>query len=165
MRCFSLSDLNRIGKFNVPYGGIAYNKIYLEKKIEYISGLLIKNKLSKTEVECLDFIDFLGSKTITRDDFIFLDPPYDTEFSTYDKNEFSMKDQERLANYLINQKTCKWMLVIKNTPKIKKLYERQDIFINYFHKIYNVSFMNRNNKDTQHLIISNYSLDCKLPLF
>jgi DNA adenine methylase len=39
-----------------------------------------------------------------------LDPPYDSEFSTYAKNEFNKDDQKRLANYLINDCPAKWMM-------------------------------------------------------
>lgn len=86
----------------------------------------------------------------------FLDPPYDTEFSTYAQNSFTKKDQERLANYLINKCKAKWMLIIKNTDFIYQLYHQQGIYIQTFEKEYLVSFMNRNDKKTTHLLISNY---------
>jgi len=90
--------------------------------------------------------------------FIFLDPPYDTEFSTYDQNEFNQGDQIRLANFLTNEVNSKWMLIIKNTEFIHRLYEKEGVFINYFDKSYTVSFMNRNNKNSEHLMITNYEL-------
>ncbi|MCL2025197.1 MAG: DNA adenine methylase [Leptospirales bacterium] len=147
---------NTDGEFNVPYGGIGYNGNSLYKKIKYISGKSIQDKLQKTFIENRDFYDFMKSQNTTENDFIFLDPPYDTEFSTYDKNEFSQNDQVRLAKYLINETNCKWQLVIKNTNFIHKLYEKAGISIKYFDKSYNVSFMNRNDKKTEHLLITNY---------
>ncbi|MFN2126636.1 MAG: DNA adenine methylase, partial [Anaerolineales bacterium] len=89
-------------------------------------------------------------------DFVFLDPPYDTEFSTYTKNEFTRKDQVRLADYLI--KSCKgsWMIIIKNTDFIYNLYAGNGLNIHSFDKTYLVSFMNRNDKNAEHLIITNY---------
>ena len=90
------------------------------------------------------------------DDFIFLDPPYDSEFSTYAKNEFTRKDQERLANYLINHCKAKWMMIIKNTDFIFDLYNDNGLNIQSFEKTYLVSFMNRNDKNVEHLLITNY---------
>jgi len=103
-----------------------------------------------------DFYDFMKSQNTSENDFIFLDPPYDTTFSAYDKNEFTKNDQVRLAHYLINETNCKWQLVIKNTEFIHGLYEKEGIKIKYFDKSYNVSFMNRNDKKTEHLLITNY---------
>lgn len=147
---------NTEGEFNVPYGGIGYNGNSLDKKIKYISGKDIQNKLEKTNIENSDFYDFMKSKKTTENDFIFSDPPYDTEFSTYDQNEFNQNDQKRLANFLITETNCKWQLVIKNTKFIHKLYEGKGINIKYFDKSYNVSFMNRKDKKTEHLLITNY---------
>jgi len=147
---------NANGEFNVPYGGMGYNDNSLDKKIKYISSIEIQNRLQKTTIENRDFYDFMKSKNTTENDFIFLDPPYDTEFSTYDQNEFSLNDQKRLANYLINETSCKWQLVIKNTDFIHGLYEKEGVNIQYFDKSYNVSFMNRNDKKTEHLLITNY---------
>ena len=48
------------------------------------------------------------------------------------------------------------MLVIKNTPFIYDLYNKPNIKIKFFDKSYNVSFMNRNDRDTEHLMITNY---------
>ncbi|OJV40660.1 MAG: hypothetical protein BGO29_05470 [Bacteroidales bacterium 36-12] len=147
---------NADGEFNVPYGGIGYNGNSLDKKVKYIASKEIQNKLQNTTIENADFYEFMKLKNTNKNDFIFLDPPYDTEFSTYDQNEFTQNDQIRLANFLINETNCKWLLVIKNTDFIHKLYEREIINIKYFDKSYNVSFMNRNDRKTEHLLITNY---------
>jgi DNA adenine methylase len=147
---------NANGEFNVPYGGIAYNNNSLDGKIKYIASEAVQEKLRNTIIECNDFYDFFKDKNLNENDFIFLDPPYDTEFSTYDQNEFNLDDQKRLASFLINEANCNWMLVIKNTPFIYNLYNLPNIKIKFFDKSYNVSFMNRNDKDTEHLIITNY---------
>jgi len=147
---------NSNGEFNVPYGGIGYNNNSLDKKINYISSEQMQERLNKTTIECNDFYDFFKDKNLEKNDYIFLDPPYDTEFSTYDQNEFNSNDQKRLASFLVNEVSCNWMLVIKNTPFIKALYFKPNINIKYFDKSYNVSFMNRNDKETEHLMITNY---------
>ena len=113
--------------------------------------------MSKTIFENIDFEKFLKSYQPNKNDFVFLDPPYDTEFSTYAKNAFTKDDQIRLANYLINNCHAKWMLLIKNTNFIYDLYANHTgINIKSFEKEYTVSFMNRNNKSVTHLLITNY---------
>ncbi|MFQ5453085.1 MAG: DNA adenine methylase, partial [Candidatus Zixiibacteriota bacterium] len=62
----------------------------------------------------------------------------------------------RLANYLINHCKGKWILIIKNTKLIRDLYIDKGLNIKEFDKTYLVSFMNRNDKKTKHLIIANY---------
>src|SRR5205807_6595584 len=89
-------------------------------------------------------------------DFIFLDPPYDSEFSTYTQNTFDKRDQERLAHYLLNRCAAKFMLVIKNTPTIFNLYAEKGLNIQTFDKKYLVSFQDRNNRESEHLMITNY---------
>lgn len=148
---------NEKGMFNVPYGGIAYNNKHIDVKLKYYMSDDISVHFAKTAIENMDFEAFLQKYTPTSDDFIFLDPPYDSEFSTYAGNEFSKTDHQRLANYLINNCSAKWMLVIKNTEFIYSLYAGQaGIFMRSFDKEYIVSFMNRNNKKTTHLLITNY---------
>ena len=161
--CYSsMFRYNASGEFNVPYGGISYNKKYLTKKIEYFTNEELLDHLAKTKMCSLDFFDFLRKNQPNADDFMFLDPPYDTEFNTYAKNIFDRNDQERLADYLKNNCECYFMLIIKNTEYIYGLYQNssdkngRDIKINKFDKKYMVSFQNRNNKEAEHLIITNY---------
>lgn len=147
---------NSKGQFNVPYGGIAYNRKNFLKKINYLKSKPVKELLKKTKIENKDFEAFLKKHKPTEKDFIFLDPPYDTEFTMYAKNDFTKQDHERLANYLLNDCPAKWMMVIKETEFIRNLYQKKDINISTFNKKYLVSFMNRNDKDVTHLIIKNY---------
>jgi DNA adenine methylase len=159
IRNFAYSGMfryNSNGDFNVPYGGIAYNRKNYSKKIEYLKTKELKSLLENTKIENLDFEDFFNLHKPKKNDFVFLDPPYDSEFSTYTKNEFTRIDQERLANFMINKCDAKWMMIIKNTDFIFDLYNQKGLNINSFDKKYLVSFMNRNDKDVEHLIITNY---------
>ena len=152
--CYSaMFRYNSQGKFNVPYGGISYNKKDFKKKINYISSKELTSYMKNTKIYNCDFEDFLNKISPTENDFIFLDPPYDTEFSTYAKNNFDRKEQERLANYLLHTK-AKFMLIIKNTDFIYNLYKNKGFEIKSFDKKYLVSFMNRNEKNTKHLMIT-----------
>lgn len=148
---------NSNGEFNVPYGGISYNRKDFNKKIEYLNSKELKEYMKNTEIYNLDFEKFCNEIELTEEDFIFLDPPYDTEFSTYAKNSFDKDDQARLANYLKNTK-AKFMLIIKNTGYIYELYKDSGFNIMSFDKKYLVSFMNRNDKKSEHLLITNYNM-------
>ena len=147
---------NKSGDFNVPYGGIGYNKKKLQKKCTYFKEDILKRHLKNTEIDNKDFECFLKDHNPKESDFIFLDPPYDSEFSTYAKNEFNREDQKRLANYLINDCPAKWMMVIKNTNFILNLYNNKGLNLSSFDNKYLVSFKNRNDKDVEHLMITNY---------
>lgn len=147
---------NSKGEFNVPYGGIAYNNKNFRKKIEYLKSEPLQELLFKTNIVNKDFQYFFNLYEPTEKDFIFLDPPYDTEFSTYAQNDFVKSDQKRLADFLINNCRAKWMMIIKNTDFIFDLYNHPKIKISTFDKTYLVSFMNRNDKNVEHLLITNY---------
>lgn len=153
----SMFRYNASGKFNVPYGGISYNRKDFDKKIKNLNSTKLRNYMTHTTIYNMDFEDFCNSIKIKETDFMFLDPPYDTEFSTYAGNEFGKKDQIRLRDYLKHTK-AKFMLIIKNTDFIYNLYNQDGFFIKSFDKKYLVSIKNRNEKDVEHLIITNYEI-------
>ena len=116
MRNYAYSGMFRYsnkGEFNVPYGGIAYNRKLMSKKLNYYRSKPLQDHFADTKIYNLDFEVFLRETNPTEEDFVFLDPPYDSEFSTYAQNAFTRDDQERLANYMINECTAKWMMIIK----------------------------------------------------
>lgn len=162
----SMFRYNRQGEFNVPYGGISYNRKSILKKIQYFSNQELVKQLEKTVVENMDFEAFFHEHPPEKDDFIFLDPPYDTEFSTYALNEFGKEDQIRLSRFLIEQCRANFMLVIKNTDFIRNLYPAnrttangKTLYVGKFDKKYVVSFQDRNDKEAEHLLITNYPLE------
>ena len=161
----SMFRYNKAGKFNVPYGGISYNKKSMTKKVQYFVSEELVEQLEQTIVENRDFEEFFTLHIPQEKDFVFLDPPYDTEFSTYAKNEFGKDDQIRLADFLINRCRANFMLIIKNTEFIRSIYPAghvtangKELYISKFDKKYVVSFQDRNDKDVEHLLITNYPL-------
>jgi DNA adenine methylase len=152
----SMFRYNRRGEFNVPYGGISYNRKDLGRKIEAMRSQAMQEHFRDAIIEQMDFEAFLARYTPREDDFVFLDPPYDSEFSTYARNAFNMRDQERLARYLLHDCRARFMLVIKHTPTIYELYHRTGLTIRSFEKTYLVSFQDRNKRGAEHLIITNY---------
>ncbi len=146
---------NKQGEFNVPYGGIQYNRKDFNKKIQAMQSTAYKGHFNKAQIFNLDFEDFLLKTDPKSTDFIFVDPPYDSDFSTYAKNSFGKEDQIRLANCLVNTQ-AKFMLIIKNTEFINHLYSTKSLRIMVFDKRYMVSFQDRNDKNAEHLLITNY---------
>src|SRR5260370_9822993 len=67
---------NSRGEFNVPYGGISYNRKDLSRKVEYMRSPKLYNYLSSTVIENTDFEAFFQNHLPQANDFIFLDPPY-----------------------------------------------------------------------------------------
>ncbi len=155
--CYSsMFRFSKNGNFNVPYGGQSYNLKYMTSKIKQMQSNEIILYLKNTIIYNLDFEEFLNLFTLDGNDFIFLDPPYDSEFSTYDNNAFDKNEQIRLNKFLTNTK-AKWMLIIKKTDFIDDLYNKFNIY--EYDKNYLVSFKNRNNKDVKHLLITNYEIE------
>jgi DNA adenine methylase len=152
----SMFRFNAKGEFNIPYGGIAYNRKDFRQKVENIFTENIQQLFKSASFTNLDFQEFLIASKPTNKDFIFVDPPYDSEFSEYDQNAFTKDDQVRLRDVLIAS-PAKWMMVIKETEFIRNLYDKHCTLLQ-FDKTYTYNVRGRNNRDTKHLIIINYEL-------
>ena len=88
--CFNgLCRFNQKGEFNVPFGQY--------KTVNYATDFAVYRKLfrgwSFTNKD-------VAKLAIERDDFIYADPPYDVEFTTYSAGGFSWDDQVRTAELL-----------------------------------------------------------------
>lgn len=110
--CFNgLCRFNKTGEFNVPFG--TYSTInYAADFAEYAEAF------TEWEFTSVD-VEQVG---IQEDDFIYADPPYDVEFTTYSSGGFSWEDQQRTAKLLARHPGP---VVISNqaTPRIVELYE------------------------------------------
>lgn len=168
LRQYSYSSMFRFsksGNFNVPYGGKSYNNIRLETKIKYYKKCELIETLNSTVMGDTDFDTFLDMYPPQKKDFLFIDPPYDSDFSRYNNLSFDVKEQKKLSKLLIEKIDANWMVVIKDTELIRNLYpigvktsNHGQIYINNFNKIYNVNFRNRNTKLAKHLMITNYEI-------
>lgn len=150
---------NANGEFNVPYGGMSYNSKNFRS---LVNNLRNNDELRRylngwTYIHNRDFEDFLNRIPIHNNDFIFVDPPYDSEFSEYAQNVFGVEEQTRLADCLARI-NANIMIVIKETDFIRNLYEERGFNIIPFDKKYNVNFQNRNDREVTHLIITNYDI-------
>jgi DNA adenine methylase len=146
--------VNLKGEFNVPFGYNYVNKD-IQKKIDYLNSNSVLEKLSYAEIYTIDFQRFVNKFKFNKNDFMFVDPPYHCSFSKYDKDDFGVKDQERLANYLLNFKG-KFMLVIQYTDLIKELYKSNKLNIYIYDKKYKFNIKGRFNRSVKHALITNY---------
>ena len=150
----SMFRYNAKGEFNIPYGGISYNGKDFKAKLKHIFGEEVGKLLRRTELACEDFEVFLNRMELTEKDFLFLDPPYDTDFSDYEGKAFGKEDQKRLADFLKETK-AQFLLVIKNTSYIYSLYSDSGFRMLSFDNRYLYNMRSRNERKAEHLIITN----------
>lgn len=126
--CFNgLYRVNSKGQFNVPIGSYKNPDIVQADKLRKISKLLKTVKIKVMSFEKI--IDFAK-----KGDFIYFDPPYyplkkGKSFTTYTKNNFLEKEQQKLAEVFtkLNKKGCKVMLSNSDTKFIKDLYKNYSV--------------------------------------
>jgi len=110
--CFNgLCRFNKRGDFNVPFG--TYTAINYTKDFSSYASVFAEWEFSNKDIEALDLKD---------DDFVYADPPYDVEFTTYSAGGFSWDDQVRTAKRLAAHRGP---VVISNqaTERIIELYK------------------------------------------
>jgi len=105
-----LCRFNSTGSFNVPFG--RYKTInYRTDFLEY-TAVFANWEFTNTRFDAVP---------LRRDDFVYADPPYDVEFTTYSQGGFSWDDQVRTAEWL---STHQGPVVLANqaTSRIVALY-------------------------------------------
>ena len=146
---------NSSGEFNVPYGGISYNRKFMSEKLGHFKSEAVIGKFSRAWIEQMDFADFFLKRRPERGDFIFVDPPYDSEFSEYGNGRFCHDDHRRLAQFL-RETPANWMLVVKSTKFMLDLYADNGFTLRAASKKYVWTIKERNVRDAIHLMITNY---------
>lgn len=142
---------NRNGKFNVPYGRYAHfnTSLFNYEQYEALKRAYIANESYEKSFNLA-----------TDKDFLFLDPPYDTNFSDYGNKEFTgdfkEDDQHKLAEDFKNL-SAPALMIISSTPLTQELYHSY-IKVKY-HKNYSVNIRNRFNSKAEHLIVANYDIN------
>ena len=118
--CFNgLCRFNKGGDFNVPFG--TYKAINYATDFSHYADVFRQWEFSNRDVEAIKF---------EPDDFIYADPPYDVEFTTYSAGGFSWDDQVRTAKLLASHRGP---VVISNqaTARIIALYESLGFQLTY----------------------------------
>lgn len=146
---------NARDEFNVPYGGITYNRKSLAHKVRAMFSEDMVARLVATEWHSVDFEPFLLEASPTREDLVFVDPPYDSEFSDYDDLHFGWREQHRLK-HVLESLPSRVLVVIKDTPMIRQLYASDRWEIVESSKTYRWTIKSRNDRRATHLTITNY---------
>ena len=118
--CFNgLCRFNQSGEFNVPFG--TYNAI--NYTTDFTSYVAVFSDWTFTN-------DDVGEMKLRAEDFVYADPPYDVEFTTYSAGGFSWDDQVRTAE-LLAKHTGPVVISNQATPRIVKLYKKLGYSISY----------------------------------
>ena len=118
--CFNgLCRFNQSGEFNVPFG--RHTSITYVEDFTPFKRTLRNWKFTNCDIESLELDD---------DDFIYADPPYDVEFTTYSAGGFTWADQERTAEVMARHPGP---VVVSNqaTPRIIQLYKNLGFEVSY----------------------------------
>lgn len=148
--CFrGMLRYNQKGHFNIPYG--RYKTYNFEELLDPKYTEIFRT----TEIYNEDYKEIFR-KYNSKENFFFLDPPYDSEFTDYGYCKFDKQNQEELAD-IFKHTENRCMIVIASTPFIEKLYKgyiKASYSKKYAFKIYDGRV--GEEIDKQHLIITNY---------
>jgi len=148
--CFrGMLRYNKSGKFNIPFG--KYKTINYEDLLNPDYETL----LQRTDIFNKSF-EYIFENYNTERNFMFLDPPYDSEFTDYGYCKFGREEHLKLAKCFKTTK-IRCLMVIGNTPFIEELY--RDYIVAEYDKKYRFKLYAGRIGDeinTTHLVIANY---------
>ena len=150
--CFrGMLRYNSKGEFNIPYGR------YKNFNFEDIKNKKYEKLLKNTEVLNKDF-KYIFDNYNSKDNFMFLDPPYDSEFTDYGYCTFGKEEHKKLAK-CFKETNIKCLMIIGKTKFISELYN--GYIVGEYNKNYRFKLHSGRVGDeinTKHLIIMNYSV-------
>ncbi|MBQ8192990.1 MAG: DNA adenine methylase [Bacilli bacterium] len=153
--CFNgLYRVNSKNEFNVPFNGKNKVNTYDGQNLGIIHAFLNFNKIT---ILSTDFEESV--KTAKEGDFIYFDPPYDSEtstFNSYTENGFSRAEQIRLAKVYkeLADRGCFVMLSNHNTALVQDLYK--DYNIHLIEAKRNINSDGKKRGKVEEVIITNY---------
>ena len=153
--CFNgLYRVNSKNEFNVPFGKKEKVNTYEGQNLGVVHCILNFNdiKLLSTDFE-------EAVKDAKKGDFVYLDPPYDSDTSTfndYTENGFNKDEQIRLAKLFkeLSDRGCYVMLSNHNTILVNELYK--DFNIHVIEAKRNINANGKKRGKVEEVIITNY---------
>lgn len=153
--CFNgLYRVNSKNEFNVPFGKKTKVNTY-----EGSNLITVSNYLTMNDVKILS-VDFEEAvKDAKKGDFIYFDPPYDSDtatFNSYTEGGFGKEEQKRLAKVYkeLSDRGCYVMLSNHNTTLINELYK--DFHIHVIEAKRNINANGKKRGKVEEVIITNY---------
>lgn len=158
--CFNgIFRVNKLGKFNVPYG---HKKHIIIPSIEHLASVALA--LKDVTLTTQDFTQSVQGAS--SGDLVYLDPPYPpingtSYFTHYTKERFSAEDQEEVASTAnsLSARGCYVLVTNADTPVIRELYNGWTI-VSILRPRY-ITSTKRKHKVSE-LIITNYP-NCTYP--
>jgi len=153
--CFNgLYRVNSKNEFNVPFNRKAKVNTYDGQNLGIIHSYL---NFSDVTLLNTDFEEAV--KDAKKGDFIYFDPPYDSEtstFNSYTENGFGKEEQIRLSKVYkeLADKGCYVMLSNHNTTLVKELYK--DFNIHVIEAKRNINANGKKRGKVEEVIITNY---------
>ena len=153
--CFNgLYRVNSKNEFNVPFGKKTKVNTYEGSNLITVSNYLTMNNVTILSVDFEESV-----KDAKKGDFIYFDPPYDSDtssFTNYTENGFGKEEQKRLARVYkeLCERGCYVMLSNHNTKLINELYE--DFNIHVIEAKRNINANGKKRGNVEEVIITNY---------
>ena len=153
--CFNgLYRVNSKNEFNVPFNQKEKVNTYDKDNVELISLYLRNNDITILNGDFEDAV-----KSAKANDFIYFDPPYDSDtdtFTSYTNNGFNRDDQIRLSEVFkkLDKKGCYVMLSNHNTKLINELYRDYNIHVIMAKR--NINSNGKGRGTIEEVIITNY---------
>lgn len=156
--CFNgLYRVNRNNEFNVPFNKSGKINTYDGQNLGIIHAYLNFNEVTILSTDYEEAV-----KNAKMGDFIYFDPPYDSDkevFNSYTENGFGKEEQVRLARVFeeLSNRGCYVMLSNHNTKLINELYKDYHIHIIEAKRSINANGKKRGS--VEELIITNYEVE------
>jgi len=160
--CFNgLYRVNSKNEFNVPFGKKTTVNTYDGQNLGIVHSYLNFNDIIITSIDFEESV-----KNAQKGDFIYFDPPYDSEtstFNSYTENGFGKEEQIRLAKVYkeLASRGCYVMLSNHNTTLVKELYK--DFNIHVIEAKRNINSNGKKRGKVEEVIITNYenNINCE----
>jgi len=153
--CFNgLYRVNSKNEFNVPFNRKKQVNTYDGQNLGIIHSYLNFNDITILNVDFEEAV-----KNAKKGDFIYFDPPYDSEtstFNSYTENGFGKEEQIRLSKVFkeLDERGCYVMLSNHNTTLINELYK--GYYIHLIEAKRNINANGRKRGKVEEVIITNY---------
>lgn len=153
--CFNgLYRVNSKNEFNVPFGK--------KTKVNTYEGgnlITVSNYLTMNDIKMLSTDFEYAVKDAKKGDFVYFDPPYDSDtgtFNSYTEEGFGKEQQRRLARVFkeLDEKGVYVMLSNYNTTLINELYKNYNIHVIEAKR--NINANGKKRGKVEELIITNF---------